>query len=359
MGSVKDLIIEEEATEERLGRGDFDFSNDFSVFDHGKMPDSIPNKGAALCMMGARNFESLREQGLPSHYLGLRDSNGGIVSLSELTAPTNVMAVSLSRVVEPDFRDGQFDYSYFDEGRGRINNFVVPLEVIYRNGAPKGSSLFRTLDRLEEARDIEGIKSLLSRYGLTTRPTPGDMFPQTGFDFTTKLEPKDRRITDEEAYRISGLTETQFTQLKELRQAGVVIVSKRTQEVGLDDFDGKHEYRFYNGIVEMADVFGTPDENRIMFNGRQANKEFLRQVYKAKQPDWVADVERAKAEAEERGIKDWKSLTTVQPRPLDPHLINLVGEMYASVAERYTGLRVFGARELDVVMRELESYYPS
>lgn len=357
MGSVKDLEIHSVPMDDHNGFGTFVFSDRYSVFDWGTMPDRIPNKGAAICMMAAWNFERFEELKLPSHYKRVVNSNNDIVPLSKLTEPSTEMAVSLSEVIEPEFKNGKYDYSNFENRK--FNNFVIPLEVIYRNGAPKGSSLFKTLDKLENSGDYVGVSKLLGKYDLTFRPEPGDLFPITGFDFTTKFESKDRPISDEEAFRISGLSDNQFKQLINLRQYAVDVVRSRTEEVGLIDFDGKHEYRLWNNIIEIADVFGTPDENRFMFNGRQVSKEFLRQVYKAEQPEWVNDVELAKTSADKQGISNWKSLTTIKPKPLDPKLIELVGEMYASVSDRYTGMNLFGARDLEAVMDDLEPYYPN
>ncbi len=358
MGSVKDLKIYKKATDSTLGNGDFVFSDRYSVFDWGEMPDNIPNKGAALCLMAAWNFEQLREERHSSHYLGVREK-GEVISVNAISSPTNVMNISLSRVIEPIFRDGSFDYSYFTEGKGTLNNFVVPLEFIYRWGVPKGSSLLRTFNTLEKEGRLDEMRDLLSHYGLRTKPNEGDLFSQSGFDFTTKFESTDRPVSDGEAYCISGLTRAQFLQLKELRQAAIALVSQRTQEKGFIDYDGKHEYRLFDGRVHMADVFGTLDENRFMFNGCMVSKEFLRQVYRTEQGEWVADVERAKQKARQRGVEDWKSLTTLTPQPLDPRLITLVGEMYASACERYTGLLVFNARPLEEVLGNLEPYYPS
>ncbi|MFZ8802535.1 MAG: phosphoribosylaminoimidazolesuccinocarboxamide synthase, partial [Candidatus Calescibacterium sp.] len=45
MGSVKDLVIIENPQGEKSGVGKFIFSDRFSVFDWGSMPDTIPNKG--------------------------------------------------------------------------------------------------------------------------------------------------------------------------------------------------------------------------------------------------------------------------------------------------------------------------
>ncbi|MFB6150464.1 MAG: phosphoribosylaminoimidazolesuccinocarboxamide synthase, partial [Haloarculaceae archaeon] len=42
MTSVKDFRVERAATADELGRGAFAFTDDYSVFDWGKMPDEIP-----------------------------------------------------------------------------------------------------------------------------------------------------------------------------------------------------------------------------------------------------------------------------------------------------------------------------
>jgi len=54
MGSVKDLIIFKEP-KEKIGKGVFVFSDRFSVFDYGIMPDIIPDKGKSLCISTALN----------------------------------------------------------------------------------------------------------------------------------------------------------------------------------------------------------------------------------------------------------------------------------------------------------------
>ena len=53
-----------EATAEEMGVGVFEFTDDYSVFDYGKMPDVIPNKGEALCRMAAYNFQQLKKLGI-------------------------------------------------------------------------------------------------------------------------------------------------------------------------------------------------------------------------------------------------------------------------------------------------------
>jgi len=138
-------------------------------------------------------------------------------------------------------------------------------------------------------------------------------------------------------------------------------VKKRGREVGLEDYDGKHEYRFFAGRISIADVFGTLDENRFMFslNGKnvQVSKEFLRQYYKIHQREWFEATEKAKVSAKEREVEDWITLCEIKPMNLEPRLVSLVGEMYAAASDRYTGFNFFkNARPLEKVMEDLLPY---
>ena len=56
MGSVKDLEVIKQPTQEAMGIGRFHFSDRYSVFDWGEMPDHIGAKGAALCLDGCLLF---------------------------------------------------------------------------------------------------------------------------------------------------------------------------------------------------------------------------------------------------------------------------------------------------------------
>ena len=57
MGSVKDLEVIQKPTRDAMGIGRFHFSDRYSVFDWGEMPDHTQYKGAALCPMGCSFFE--------------------------------------------------------------------------------------------------------------------------------------------------------------------------------------------------------------------------------------------------------------------------------------------------------------
>jgi phosphoribosylaminoimidazole-succinocarboxamide synthase len=198
MGSVKDLEVIKKPTRDMMGIGRFHFSDRYSVFDWGEMPDHIERKGEALCLMGAYCFEQLEAKGVKTHYRGLVDENGKAVTFKELTHPTNRMEVNLVNVYKPETREThgrvEYDYSSFTPN---LKNCLIPLEIIYRNGLPEGSSVFK---RLEQGKVT--IKDL----GLDHYPKPGEHLAKPIFDVSTKLEETDRYVTWEEAKKMAGLS---------------------------------------------------------------------------------------------------------------------------------------------------------
>ena len=122
MGSVKDLTIIKNTSRHSPGVGQFHFSDRYSVFDWGEMPDLISNKGKALCIMGAFFFEKLAEMGIQSHYQGVV-SEGKVKYLAQLKNPTDIMQVTLVHVIKPDFKDNIYDYSCFNHND---INFLIP-----------------------------------------------------------------------------------------------------------------------------------------------------------------------------------------------------------------------------------------
>ncbi len=75
VGSVKTIAPVTLPAADRFGIAVMDFSDDYSVFDWGKMPDRIKDKGAALCMMSSYFFEKIKSAGVPTHYIALLDGN--------------------------------------------------------------------------------------------------------------------------------------------------------------------------------------------------------------------------------------------------------------------------------------------
>ena len=166
MGSVKDLEAIKKPTKKNMGVGRFHFSDRYSVFDWGEMPDLIESKGEALCMMGAYCFERLQEKDIRTHYRGLVDKKGKVLRFDELKEPSHIMEINLLNVYRPKAvtHEGKLGYDY-SVYMPKPRNCLIPLEIIYRNGLPEGSSVFKRLE--EGAITIETL-------GLDHYPRPGE-----------------------------------------------------------------------------------------------------------------------------------------------------------------------------------------
>src|SRR4030043_1505276 len=225
MGSVKDLEVIQKPTRDAMGIGRFHFSDRYSVFDWGEMPDHIQDKGAALCLMGAYCFEKLEEKGINTHYRGLVDETGKIVRFKQLKHPTSIMEVNTVNVYKPETRvtQGKLEYDY-DIFTPNLKNCLIPLEIIYRNGLPEGSSGFK---RLEQG------KATVKELGLDHYPKPGERFSKPIFDVSTKLEETDRYLTWEEAAKIAGLTIPEVASVEEVLSKVNEAISEIATKAGL------------------------------------------------------------------------------------------------------------------------------
>jgi len=343
MGSVKDLEVVKKPTKTRMGVGRFHFSDRYSVFDWGEMPDHIEGKGEALCLMGAYCFEKLEEKGIRTHYRGLVDDKGKLVRFNELEKPANIMEFHLVNVYRPKAYVGngklKYDYSVYTP---RLKNFLIPLEIIYRNGLPEGSSVFKRLE--------QGLVTL-EDLGLDHYPKPGERLLKPIFDVSTKLEEGDRYLTWREAKKLAGLTDSEVEEIKSVLLKVDETITEIATKAGLVNEDGKIELAFDDKRrLMVADVVGTLDECRFTYQGLHVSKEVARIYYR--RTEWAKEVEKAK----EQGIKDWKKLVKAKPPKLDPSLKNLISEMYMAVANTLTNRKLFDAPSLAETMRKYEGY---
>jgi phosphoribosylaminoimidazole-succinocarboxamide synthase len=296
------------------------------------MPDQIENKGAALCMMGAYCFERLEEQSVRTHYKGLVDSDGSAVGFREVRQPSSVMEVCIVNVYrpEPRFEGGRLTYDY-SAYTPNLRNTIIPLEIIYRNGLPEGSSVFK---RLEQG------KITFQDLGLDHYPKTGEHFAKPIFDVSTKLEQTDRYLTWDEAKTIAGLTNIEMIAVKAVLAKVNDTITEMACRAHMSNEDGKIELAFdQNRTLMVVDVVGTLDESRFTCDSFHVSKEIARQFYK--RTIWYKDVEDAKREAEAKGIKDWKSLCKSQPPKLAPALKRFISEMYMAAANELTNRRIF------------------
>ncbi|MDF9745506.1 phosphoribosylaminoimidazolesuccinocarboxamide synthase [Natrinema salsiterrestre] len=329
MTSVKEFRIEAEATAEELGRGAFVFTDDYSVFDWGKMPDQIPQKGASLCAMGAFNFELLESEGIPTHYRGVVE-NGDVVDLADASHPPWEMAIDLTQVPDLPHEGRAYDYDRYHDAAGE--NYLIPLEIVFRNRVPVGSSLRSRTDPGDHGLDY-------------------DSWPEEAVDlddpiveFSTKYEESDRYLAREEADAIAG--KAAIDDLESLARDVNRIVTEQADDAGLVHEDGKIECLYYRGEIRVGDVVGTFDENRFSYEGTQLSKEVLRQYHKRTQPEWVQAVDAAKARAKREDVADWKALCDESPEPLEASVLETASDLYRAGANAYTGREFFDAPPL-------------
>jgi len=324
MGSVKDLKVLKYPSANKSGRGRFIFSDRYSVFDWGEMPDHIPNKGKSLCISAAYFFEKLKSLGVKSHYLGLIGDGNKLGRLSDIKTPVDIMEVKLLRVLTPLQRGVRYDYSAYQTEN---NNYLIPLEIIYRKSLPEGSSIFK---RLEEG----SLK--LEDLDLKEMPHPGETLSKPFLDVSTKLEETDRYLSWQEAKDIAHLDDGEISEIKRVTLLINKLINEEAEKVGLKYEDGKIEFGFdeeRNLIV--IDVLGTLDECRFTFEGMPVSKEVARLYYR--KTDWFKEI----VEAKKRDNIRWKEKVTLSPPPLPARLKELISMVYCAFANEITGREWF------------------
>jgi phosphoribosylaminoimidazole-succinocarboxamide synthase len=339
-GSVKDILgVEGESPYL------FSFSDRYSLFDWGEMPDTIPHKGDCLAKMSALLFTTLEgsqgwqqwqptvklsetqeelltklcANGVPHHYIKESSYN---------QQESNLMAVKPVTIVRPSYdkKTNMWDYQNFSQGPKEC---LVPLEVIFRFGVPKGSSLTKRVDSKEYCQEI----------GLAKKPKEGDRFAKPVIEFSTKLEQSDRYLSYQEATEIAGMSESEFTHLANL----TALIAMRLKDIFLNHeielWDGKFEFAFvpHNGsrTLMLVDAIG-PDELRLIYRDVQLSKESMRAIYRS--TPWCAAIDTAKEMAKKRGSKEWKSICLDElkssPHSLTKEQIETISAMYQNLANQ-------------------------
>ncbi len=311
MGSVKNLVIEKKPDENTFGEGFFEFTDDYSVFDYGKMPDEIPGKGESLCRISAHNFMGLEKEGVESHFI-------------EMASPVR-LKIRLVRVINPAEKSLS----------GEKGNYLIPLEVVFRNSLPAGSSVFSRLE--------EGLTTLQG-LGLSSSPKPGETLSPPIIEVSTKLEPTDRYLSWGEAQEMAALKDDELDKLRQTALKVNSFLSGKADSIGLFQADGKIELAFSpERKMIVVDVFGTMDENRFLSDGVHVSKQILRDYYKT--TPWHKELKQAISEGSEK--PDWPS-----PPNAPKELISLVSELYKSFAVSWTGEKTWDVRPLKEMVEE-------
>lgn len=343
-GSVKDILANSESAEELL----FHFSDRYSIYDWGEMPDLLPGKGEALACMAQMlykalgnplswkhwnlpehmresfnmisMFEKLKHHGVPHHMLGFCGPLGSELKADEVSPYLKVKKVHVER---PNFKGGKYDYSAYKKA---FTNTLVPLEIVFRFGAPEGSSVFK---RASDAKYREEV-------GLKSTPKPGVMFERPVIEFFTKLETTDRYLTYSQAREVAGLSTGELERLISFTTLIAYRLKDYFYEAGLNLWDGKIEVAYSDKHDSgrhfmLVDSVG-PDELRLDYEGIPMSKELLRSFYR--RSEWFDSLEKAKSEAKAKGEKNWKSLlpAEMKPAPLTDSQRELAIALYPTIA---------------------------
>ena len=272
----------------------FEFSDSYSVFDWGRMPDTLENKGRAQAQFARIVFEYLaKKANIKTTFLGMEGEN--------------LMKIRPVSLLKPKFK-GFWDYSAYLE---RPCDVLLPLEVLFRFGVPRGSSFFK--------RATEKYCRFL---GLSGIPKEGDVFEEAVIEFTSKLEEEDRFVDYKEARVMAGLSDSEFARLLKMAKNLAICLRELFFRTGLDLWDGKFEFAMgslKNGQREfvLADSIG-PDELRLGLPGYQLSKENIRQFYRG--CDWHQGLIKAKKMAKTRGVGNWQEICRLEMKKTPPGL---------------------------------------
>jgi phosphoribosylaminoimidazole-succinocarboxamide synthase len=349
----------------------FEFTDDYSIFDWGKMPDTIANKGRALAVFGTFFFDRLADPsfwqglnksntlekfenefavelkkspvlqellkaGLESHFQGLVSETGEKLSLEKAAAHPHpiYMQVRKATVQRPKpvvvLNQNVFDYPQADHS---LRTRLIPLEVVFRFGMPSGSSL---KERLEKN------PAYARTLGLSKQPVEGQMFERPVLEFYTKLEPKDRLLSAQEALLISGLDGAQFNELVDRTLFACIALFWQFQQRGIELWDGKFEFIMHEGKILLADSIG-PDELRLLYKETHLSKEMIRQIYRGS--NWERSLKEAQKLAQERCTLEWKAICKDElhssPATFSAENKEIVDALYGVLANNVTGETLF------------------
>ncbi|WP_433435380.1 phosphoribosylaminoimidazolesuccinocarboxamide synthase [Nonomuraea sp. CA-141351] len=303
--STKNLEIIEPPTTRREGVGIFEYTDNYTVFHYGRMPDLIPGKGEAICRMAVFNFTMLEAAGVRTHF-------------RRFIAP-NRIEFDLARVPDPDARPLNPD----------AGNYLVPVQVLFRNELPQGSSVHRRL--------ADGALTP-AEVGLRGIPEVGKMLPHPLIEYATTREDVNRFIGEPEAQRLAGLNDEQFQTMRDTTVKVNEVLTEHARKLGLSHSDGKLEYLVSSDArIVLADSPGTPDESRLMFHGVHCGKQVLRNWY----VDNGLEVPVSKLTADGVPRSQWP-----RPAPLPPEFLPVMSDLYRSLCETWTGERLWNAPDL-------------
>lgn len=308
--STRNLTAIHPATATTLGVGVFEYTDHWSVFHYGRMPDPIPGKGEATCRMAVHSFRLLEAAGVATHF--------------RQQVSANRIEFDLARIPDPG-------------GEPLTPGSVaclLPVQVLFRNELPAGNSVHRRVaDGTLRPADI----------GLTGIPAVGERLTQPMIEYATMLDPVNQYIGEPEAQRLTSLSDNQIKAMHDLTLTVNRVLAEHAHQAGLRLCDGKVEFLLSGEqSLVVADSPGTPDECRLMRGGVPCGKQILRDWYVAHGLE--VPVKRLIAQGVARD--QWP-----RPAPLPPGFAAVMSEVYRALADTWTGRHHGTAPDLDTAAR--------
>ena len=275
------------------------YTNQWSAFDRGASPQLIPFLGWARMQTAWASFKLAQRASIPTHFV--REEECALV-VKEFT------------VVEADG-------SELPLISGESHGTMIPLEWIYR--VEVDGSLY---DRL-----VSG-KVDSAQYGIPngTEIVRGMPLPHVLIECTTKREPVDRHLSDEEARDLAKLSMPEWMEARMIVGQLARVINEGYRGAGFRVPDGKIELALdHHRNVIVVDTFGTQDENRIIEidTGALYSKDLIRNYLK-KLRFYATLQEAKKKHPTEKGL--WPSYPE-----LPTEFVDQVSGAYVQVANRY------------------------
>lgn len=329
-GSVKNIFKCGEDIE-------FEFTDQYSIFDWGVMPDLIKDKGASLAKIASFFFKEI-ESPVTYHSLFTQtkiDQNffqtphakrlieelkqrGGKSHFKSFLAPRSIIVAPVA-IKRPTLVEERYDYP---KSLSSDTDTLIPLEVVFRFGAPEGSSY------------LKRHPSLCADH----------KFDEIVVEFFSKLEAQDRLLSTEEAQRLAGLSQLELERLVFYTKAYALLLYKVFKERGLNLWDGKFEFAYGEEKEEGRDIILVdsigPDELRLDIDGIPLSKELLRKLYQ--KDEWFFELEKNKKEYPQV----FKEKGQLSPRNLDPAELDAAENLYKSMVSCLETEKTFEAQEL-------------
>jgi len=333
----------------------------YSVFDYGTIIPPVPLDNSTICMMAAYNFEMLHEEGLPTHYLGLVTDTGVVISAREAIASRialGTMRVRLAERLHPTFIGNKawygrdWNYSLFEDPP--YNNYVLPVEFISRDKIGPNSSVRQ---RIERGRTSRQELRIPENYVF------GEWLERTVLDYSTKFEPADDYPGREAILRILGFHNhpERLEAINGVTRRASELMSDHARRVGFEREDGKVEYitsvdpNTGTAVDALADCVCTFHEDRLLRDRFAVSKQLIRDKERELNPHWYAEIQRAKEEAEERGIEDFHTLMNREivrsKKPLPVEFVNALNLLFQSALNDWIEAKVYDVPDFEKALQ--------